>query len=90
MRFSAGAKALVVQHCGSATDVVIRVLVRGGTREGFEMELIQDALREGDVQGTDGELSWVVDPVSWQFLEGALVDVKDGALVLAEGAQIGI
>jgi len=58
----------------------VRFLVQGGGIHGVSVRVFcsREGL-EGDNEGTVGETRWVVDPVSWQYLSAAKVDVGSRA-----------
>ncbi len=59
-------------------DLKLRVYITGGGCSGFQYGFTFDArLDEGDVAVTRDDVTLVVDPLSFQYLEGAEVDYSE-------------
>jgi len=64
--------------------LMLRVFVTGGGCSGFQYGFtFDDNQEEGDTRVDRGGVALVVDPMSFQYLQGAEIDYKEGV----EGAQ---
>ena len=64
---------------------MLRVFVTGGGCSGFQYGFTFDENQEdGDTRVDRGGVTLLVDPMSFQYLQGAEIDYKEGV----EGAQI--
>jgi len=65
-------------------NLKLRVYVTGGGCSGFQYGFnFDEAVNEGDITIENGEVSLVIDPMSYQYLVGAEIDYTEGL----EGAQ---
>jgi iron-sulfur cluster insertion protein len=65
-------------------DLKLRVYVAGGGCSGFQYGFAFDEnIAEGDITIENGDVTLVIDPMSYQYLVGAEVDYTEGL----EGAQ---
>ena len=63
----------------SADALALRVAVRPGGCSGYSYEMFFDAdIAEDDVRTEHGGVQVVIDPASFQLLQGASLDYKDG------------
>ena len=62
-------------------DLMLRVYVQGGGCSGFQYGFQFDEIRDDeDILIEDGGVAVVVDPLSYQYLEGAKIDFLDDLL----------
>jgi len=65
-------------------NLKLRIYVAGGGCSGFQYGFTFDEkVEEGDITVENGEVTLVIDPMSYQYLIGAEVDYTEGL----EGAQ---
>jgi len=65
-------------------DLKLRIYISGGGCSGFQYGFSFDEnIGEGDVTVANGDVTLVIDPMSYQYLAGAEVDYTEGL----EGAQ---
>ena len=63
----------------SEEPLALRVAVRPGGCSGYSYEMFFDAdIAEDDVRTEHGGVQVVIDPASFQLLQGASLDYKDG------------
>ena len=56
----------------------LRVAVEGGGCSGFQYELSMDSdIKENDLILSENECRVVIDPISLEFLSGAIIDFKE-------------
>ena len=68
----------------SNPNQMLRVFVTGGGCSGFQYGFTFDEkVEEGDTQVMNGGVTLLVDPMSVQYLQGAVIDYKESV----EGAQ---
>lgn len=59
-------------------ELKLRVFISGGGCSGFQYGFTFDeAVNEGDTVVENGDVTLLVDPMSYQYLVGATVDFKD-------------
>ena len=59
-------------------DLKLRVYVQGGGCSGFQYGFaFDDQVNEGDITIANGDVSLVIDPMSYQYLIGAEIDYTD-------------
>lgn len=64
--------------------LMLRVFVSGGGCSGFQYGFTFDeAVNDGDTKIVNGDVTLLVDPMSFQYLAGAEIDYQEGL----EGAQ---
>jgi iron-sulfur cluster insertion protein len=79
---AAKVKALIKEEGNESLR--LRVYVSGGGCSGFQYGFTFDEnINEGDTEVTNGGVTLVVDPLSFQYLNGAEVDYVEGL----QGAQ---
>ena len=60
-------------------DLMLRVYVTGGGRSGFSYNFnFAEELGEDDAQFNNGDVSLVVDSLSYQYLNGSTIDYVEG------------
>jgi iron-sulfur cluster insertion protein len=65
-------------------DLKLRIYVAGGGCSGFQYGFnFDETVNEGDITVENGDVTLVIDPMSYQYLIGAEVDYTEGL----EGAQ---
>ena len=65
-------------------ELKLRIYISGGGCSGFQYGFSFDEnITEGDLTVVNGDVTLVIDPMSYQYLEGAEVDYTEGL----EGAQ---
>ena len=65
-------------------NLKLRIYISGGGCSGFQYGFSFDEnITEGDITVQNGDVMLVIDPMSYQYLEGAEVDYTEGL----EGAQ---
>ena len=65
-------------------NLKLRIYISGGGCSGFQYGFSFDEnITEGDITVLNGDVMLVIDPMSYQYLEGAEVDYTEGL----EGAQ---
>jgi iron-sulfur cluster insertion protein len=75
-------QALIKEEGNNALK--LRVYVTGGGCSGFQYGFTFDEnVNEGDIEVQNGDVTLVVDPLSFQYLNGAEVDYVEGL----QGAQ---
>ncbi|MHB1951713.1 MAG: iron-sulfur cluster insertion protein ErpA [Acidiferrobacteraceae bacterium] len=75
-------KALIAEENNPA--LMLRVFVSGGGCSGFQYGFTFDEqVQEGDTKIANGDVTLLVDPMSFQYLSGAEIDYQEGL----EGAQ---
>lgn len=75
-------KALIEEENNPA--LMLRVFVSGGGCSGFQYGFTFDEqVQEGDTKIANGDVTLLVDPMSFQYLAGAEIDYQEGL----EGAQ---
>ena len=56
----------------------LRVAVEGGGCSGFQYEISMDSdIKENDLILSENDCSVVIDPISLEFLSGAIIDFKE-------------
>ena len=81
---SAVRKLKSLQQEENNPNLLLRVSVYGGGCSGFQYGFTFDEnIAEGDITIENGDVSLVIDPMSYQYLIGAEVDYTEGL----EGAQ---
>ena len=81
---SAAAKLKALQQEEGNPNLMLRVSVYGGGCSGFQYGFsFDETVNEGDITVDNGDVSLVIDPMSYQYLVGAEVDYTEGL----EGAQ---
>lgn len=69
-------RELILEECNP--DLKLRVYITGGGCSGFQYGFTFDEkIDEGDVAVTRDTVTLVVDPLSFQYLEGAEVDYSE-------------
>jgi iron-sulfur cluster insertion protein len=75
-------KELIEEESNSA--LMLRVFVSGGGCSGFQYGFTFDEnINDGDTKIVNGDVTLLVDPMSFQYLMGAEIDYQEGL----EGAQ---
>lgn len=75
-------KALIDEENNPA--LMLRVFVSGGGCSGFQYGFTFDEnVQDGDTKVVNGEVTLLIDPMSFQYLAGAEIDYQEGL----EGAQ---
>ncbi len=75
-------KELIEEENNSA--LMLRVFVSGGGCSGFQYGFTFDEnINEGDTKIVNGDVTLLVDPMSFQYLMGAEIDYQEGL----DGAQ---
>lgn len=65
-------------------ELMLRVFVAGGGCSGFQYGFTFDEeIQEGDTEVDNGGVKLLIDPMSFQYLQGAEIDYTEGL----EGAQ---
>lgn len=65
-------------------DLMLRVFVSGGGCSGFQYGFtFEETANDDDTRVTKNDVTFLVDPVSFQYLVGAEIDYQEGL----EGAQ---
>jgi iron-sulfur cluster insertion protein len=65
-------------------DLKLRIYIAGGGCSGFQYGFnFDETVNEGDITVENGDVTLVIDPMSYQYLIGAEVDYTEGL----EGAQ---
>lgn len=65
-------------------NLMLRVFVAGGGCSGFQYGFtFDDEIQEGDTEVDNGGVKLLIDPMSFQYLQGAEIDYTEGL----EGAQ---
>ncbi len=73
---AAKVRQLILEEANPALN--LRVYITGGGCSGFQYGFTFDeAVEEGDVAVTRDDVTLVVDPLSFQYLEGAEVDYSE-------------
>lgn len=73
----------LIEEEGNAA-LKLRVYIAGGGCSGFQYGFTFDEqVKEGDTQVENGGVTVLVDPMSFQYLSGAVIDYTEGL----EGAQ---
>ena len=66
------------------SELMLRVFIAGGGCSGFQYGFTFDEdLQDGDMQVRNGDVTLLVDPMSFQYLVGAEIDYKEDL----QGAQ---
>lgn len=69
-------RELILEEANPALN--LRVYITGGGCSGFQYGFTFDeAVEEGDVSVTRNDVTLVVDPLSFQYLEGAEIDYSE-------------
>ncbi len=67
-----------LKHDKGSPDLLLRVFVQGGGCSGFQYGFqFEDSRDEEDLIVENGEVTVVVDPLSFQYLMGAEIDFLD-------------
>jgi len=67
-------KELLNEELEAPEDLSLRVFVKGGGCSGFQYEFTFDAKNEEDMEVITNGVALVVDPLSFQYLDGAEID----------------
>ena len=67
-------KELLNEELEAPEDLSLRVFVKGGGCSGFQYEFTFDAKKEEDTEVITNGVALVVDPLSFQYLDGAEID----------------
>ena len=67
-------KELLIEELEAPEDLSLRVFVKGGVCSGFQYEFTFDAKNEEDTEVITNGVALVVDPLSFQYLDGAEID----------------
>ena len=71
-------KELLNEELEAPEDLSLRVFVKGGGCSGFQYEFTFDAKNEEDMEVITNGVALVVDPLSFQYLDGAEIDYSTG------------
>ena len=71
-------KELLNEELKAPEDLSLRVFVKGGGCSGFQYEFTFDAKNEEDAEVVTNGVTLVVDPLSFQYLDGAEIDYSTG------------
>lgn len=71
-------KELLNEELEAPEDLSLRVFVKGGGCSGFQYEFTFDAKNEEDTEVITNGVTLVVDPLSFQYLDGAEIDYSTG------------
>ena len=71
-------KELLNEELEAPEDLSLRVFVKGGGCSGFQYEFTFDAKNEEDTEVITNGFALVVDPLSFQYLDGAEIDYSTG------------
>ena len=91
MRIEEAAARVLLDRIGDQAHPV-RFLVEGGSIHGIHVRVFPSSEPlPGDKQGRVGDLDWVVDPVSWQYLSNTTVEWDPGLsqLILLGVPEVG-
>ncbi|CAD7850811.1 MAG: Iron-sulfur cluster insertion protein ErpA [Olavius algarvensis Gamma 1 endosymbiont] len=65
-------------------NLMLRVYIQGGGCSGFQYGFtFEEKVQDGDTEVTMGDIKFLVDPMSMQYLTGAEIDYTEGL----QGAQ---
>ena len=67
-------KELLNEELEAPEDLSLRAFVKGGGCSGFQYEFTFDAKNEEDMEVITNGVALVVDPLSFQYLDGAEID----------------
>lgn len=68
----------LIEADAELTGKVLRLFVQGGGCTGFQYGFTFDDEQDGDTVIETGGVKLAIDPMSFQYLEGAKVDFKSG------------
>ena len=71
-------KELLNEELEAPEDLSLRVFVKGGGCSGFQYEFTFEAKNEEDTEVITNGVALVVDPLSFQYLDGAEIDYSTG------------